>query len=86
MQCEGAVIREQNVTFAVVIVKKHIVDNRLEADRAMRAFAPAFPCLPIVLMAQDHSGQATYFGRRDLSRFMANQPLHDIPWRRFTIN
>jgi len=86
MQFEGAVIREQNVTFAVVIVKKQVVDNRLEADRAMRAFAPAFPRLPIVLMAQDRSGRATYFGRRDLSQFMANQPLHAIPWRRFTLN
>lgn len=86
MQFEGAVIREQNVTFAVVIVKKHVVDNRLEADRALRAFAPAFPRLPIVLMAQDHSGRASYFGRRDLSRFMANQLLHAIPWRRFTLD
>lgn len=86
MQFDGAIIREQNITFAVVIVKKHVVDNRMEADRAMRAFAPAFPHLPIVLMAQDHRGRATYFGRRDLSSFMANQPLHAVPWRRFTLN
>jgi len=86
MQFEGAVIREQNVTFAVVIVKKHIIDNRLEADRTMRGFAPAFPDMPIVLMAQDRHGRPTYYGRPDLSRFMAEVSLRAVAWKRFTLN
>lgn len=28
MKIQGAVLREQNQTFAVVVVKKQIVDNR----------------------------------------------------------
>lgn len=86
MQIEGAVLRQQNVTFAVVVVKKHVVDNRVQADQAVRSFAPAFPGMPIILMAQDGSGRPTYYGRPDISNFMASVPLSAVPWKRYTIN
>ncbi len=84
MRLQGAVIKEQGVTFAVVIVKRHILDNSFEADRAIAAFQPAFPGLPIVLMAQDHQGVPTYYGRKDISQFMANVPLECVPWAEYT--
>ena len=56
MTFQGAVVREQGVTFAVVIVKKHVIDSSFEAGRAVAAFQPAFPGLPVVLMVQDHQG------------------------------
>jgi hypothetical protein len=86
MQFEGAVIREQNVTFALVIVKKHVLDNHIEANSAIRAFGGAFPGLPVVLMAQDSRGRASYYGRSDISKFMARVPLNAIPWKRYTLN
>ena len=86
MQFEGAVIREQGVTFAVVVVRKLVIDHGPEADRAIRTFSGAFPGLPVVLMAQDGRGSPTYYGRPDLSRFLANTPLGAIPWRRYTLN
>ncbi len=86
MKFEGAVIKEQGVTFAVVVVKKHVVNNRSEANKAIRSFQPVFPGIPIILMAQDHSGVPTYFGRKDISRFMANVPLHAIPWKEYTVS
>jgi hypothetical protein len=86
MQFEGAVIREQNVTFAVVIVKKHILDNRIEANNAIRAFGGAFPGLPVVLMAQDGRGRPSYFGRSDISGYLARVPVHAIPWKRYMLN
>ena len=85
-QFAGAVIREQGVSFAVVVVRPTVLQNALEANRTIGAFQPAFPGLPIVLMAQDSRGRATYYGRRDLSRFMANVPVRAVPWRRYTIN
>lgn len=85
MRFEGAVIREQGVTFAVVVVKEHVVNNSFEADRAIGAFRSAFPGLPIVLMAQDYRGVPTYYGRRDLSQFMAGVPMECVPWAEFTI-
>lgn len=50
MTFQGALIKEQGVTFAVVVVKRHVVDNRMEAQSAIRGFQPVFPGVPIVLM------------------------------------
>ena len=86
MTFQGAVIKEQGVTFAVVIVKKHVVDNKFEADRAILGFQPVFPGIPVVLMAQDFRGVPTYYGRKDIVRFMANIPLSAVPWKEYAIN
>jgi hypothetical protein len=86
MQFEGAVIREQNVTFAIVNVKKHILDNTIEANRAIRSFGGVFPGMPVVLMSQDSRGRASYYGRRDISQFMARVPLNAIRWKRYALN
>ena len=80
---QGAIIKEQGQTFAVVIVKRHVVENRTEASRAIEAFIPTFG-VPVVLMAQDGRGIPTYYGRLDISKFMSNVPLHAIPWREYT--
>ncbi len=84
MRFQGAVIKEQGVTFAVVIVKRHVLDSAREAEDAIRSFEPVFPGLPVVLMAQDGRGIPTYYGREDLSRFLASVSLEAIPWREYT--
>ena len=86
MTIEGAVVREQGVTFAVVIVKKHVIDNHSEADKAIAAFQPVFPGMPVVLMAQDSRGKPTYYGRKDIARFMASVPMSAVRWKRYTIS
>lgn len=85
MTFEGAVIREQGVSFAVVVVKKHVIDSSAEAARAINGFQPVFPGLPVVLMAQDAWGTPTYYGRQDIARFLASVPLEAIPWKRYTV-
>jgi hypothetical protein len=85
MQVTGAVIREQGVDFAVVVVKPHVIANSHEAAEAITGLTPAFR-VPIVLMAQDSRGRPTFYGRRDLSAFMSRVPVSAIPWRRYTIN
>ena len=86
MRFQGAVIKEQGVTFAVVIVKKRVLDSHAERNKIAVAFQPAFPGLPVVLMAQDSRGTPTYYGRRDIARFMANVPLSAVPWHWYTVN
>jgi len=86
MKFQGAVIKEQGVIFAVVIVKKSVVDNSIEANKTIKSFQSLFPGIPIVLMAQDHNGTPTYYGRQDVSHFLANIPLHAIPWKEYTAN
>lgn len=85
MTIQGAVIKEQGVTFAVVIVKKHVVDNRSEGDKAIESFQPAFPGIPVVLMGQDSRGTPKYYGRQDISKFMSNVSLEAIPWKEYRV-
>lgn len=86
MQFDGAVVREKGVTFAIVVVKRHILDNRNVADATIRGFWPAFPGIPIVLMGADSTGRATYYGRSDITRFLSRVPRSAIPWKRYTLN
>lgn len=85
MQIDGALVREQGITFAVVAVKKHVVDNRAQALSAARSFAPLFQNVPIVLMGQDSTGRATFFGRQDIVRFLSRISLNRLPWKRYTV-
>lgn len=84
MRFEGALIKEQGVTFAIVVVKPHIIRNSFQANDAIRSFQPLFPGTPIVLMAQDGFGTPTYYGRNDLVNFMASVPMAAVPWQEFT--
>lgn len=85
MRVRGAVIREQGQTFAVVVVKSHVVQNWSEAANTINCFTPAFG-VPVVLMAQDCRGRPTYYGRPDIARFMSSVPIRRIPWREYLIN
>lgn len=86
MQIEGAVIKEQGQTFAVVVVKRHVTESQYEAERATRSFGRYFPGMPIVLMSQDSRGRPTYFGRRDIANFLARMPISAIPWKRYSFS
>ncbi|MPL89555.1 hypothetical protein SDC9_35591 [bioreactor metagenome] len=83
MQFEGVVLKEQGVTFAIVIVKPHVLNSSIECENARRSFTPAFPGVPIILMAQDSRGVPTYQGRPDIVRFLAKVPTSRIPWKRY---
>lgn len=86
MQVDGAIVREQGITFAVVVVKKHVVDNTSQSQSAIQGFRSVFPGMPIILMAQDSSGCATYVGRPDIARFLSRVSPSRLPWKRYTIN
>ena len=86
MKIQGAVIKEQGITFAIVIVKKRVVDNKISADEAISNFSPLFPGLPLVLAAQDLRRQFTYYGRSDIIRFLASIDAGRIPWQEYTVS
>jgi hypothetical protein len=86
MTFEGAVIKEQGITFAVVVVRRSTLNNPTQREEVAESFArQAFGGLPVVLMAQDGRGTPTYWGRQDLARFLSGVPLEAIPWKRYTI-
>ncbi|KON86591.1 hypothetical protein AF332_07010 [Sporosarcina globispora] len=85
MQFEGAVIKEQGITFAIVIVKPHVLNNSHSIDDARQGFSRHFPGMPLILMAQDSRGIPTYQGRKDIVRYLANVHISRIPWKRYTV-
>lgn len=85
MRVQGAVIREQGQTFAVVVVQSRILQSRSNAASVIQSITPVFG-VPVVLMAQDSRGVPTYYGRQDIVRFMSSVPLHAVPWREYSIN
>jgi hypothetical protein len=84
MKLQGAVIKEQGITFAIVIVKQFVIQSQIEFQKAATAFSNYFPGMPVVLMAQDSRGTATYRGRNDLVNFLANTHVSQIPWKEYT--
>jgi len=86
MKFQGALVKEQGVTFGIVIVKPHVLNTPSEAD-SMRAFGSrAFGPVPIILMAQNSRGVPTYLGRRDIVKFLSRVPMQAIPWREYTLS
>jgi len=83
MQFEGAVIKEQGVTFAIVIVKPNVLNSTHQCDEARNSFRIIFPGMPIILMAQDGRGTPTYQGRKDIVGFLANTLVSQIPWKKY---
>jgi hypothetical protein len=87
MQVDGAVIKEQGVTFAVVVVKRSALQNDSQANQLINQYShQLFDGLPVVLMAQDGRGVPAYMGRKDLVNFLANVPMEAIPWKRYTFS
>jgi len=87
MRFQGAVIEGQGVTFAIVVVKAHVLNNHAEANQLITSFQrDIFGPIPVVLMAQDFQGTPTYYGRRDIAEFLSNVPLHSIPWQEYTLS
>ncbi|MDK9706824.1 MAG: hypothetical protein OEL83_07205 [Desulforhopalus sp.] len=83
---QGAVIKEQGVKFAIVVVKSHVVQVQHEALKAIDDFGRFFPGIPVILMAQNGRGTPTYYGRRDIAKFMSNVPIQAIPWKEYTVS
>jgi hypothetical protein len=82
----GSVIKEQGITFAVVLVKKYVIDNRSEADNLIQALRiQIFQGMPVVLMAEN-SGRIQTYGRDDIAKFLANINPRRIPWKKYWIN
>lgn len=84
MQLDGALLKEQNVTFAIVVVQRHVLNSPSESDDARRSFSRVFPGVPIILMAQDHRGTPTYQGRRDIVAFLSHVHPSRIPWKTYS--
>lgn len=84
MEFDGAKIKEQGVTFAIVVVKPYVLTS-LSKEEIRASFVPFFGNIPIILMAQNSCGIPTYNGRPDIVRFLANINPARIPWKHYKI-
>lgn len=83
MKFQGALIQEQGVKFAIIVVKRSVIQSPSQRSAAQRGFGSVFPGVPVVLMAQDLRGAPTYWGRPDLARFVSKVPMQAIPWKEY---
>mgnify|MGYP000847892914 CR=1 FL=1 len=85
MTIHGAVIKEQDVTFAIISVKPEVTRYTVRITAARQELAAFFPNMPIVLMSQDASGAPHYYGRKDIVEFLQTIRLSQIPWKTYHI-
>jgi hypothetical protein len=84
MQFEGAVIKEQGVTFGVLSVKSGVIGNSTRAAESRAFGIRVWGQMPIVL-ATVEGGRPRYEGRPDLVKFLASIFAEKIPWATWTI-
>lgn len=77
-----ALVKEKGVTFAVVVVKSHILSDPSARNDAISSFQPHFPGVPVILMAQNSRGVPKYFGRKDIVNFLSRIDHRRLPWKR----
>jgi hypothetical protein len=82
---QGAVIKEQGVTFAIVVVKPSVLQVRSTSENFAGSMSRYFPGLPIILMAQDSRGRPSYWGRTDIVNFLSHISISQIPWKEYTV-
>lgn len=89
MTIHGAIVHEQGVTFAIVIVKEYVTSSSSEAASTRVAFQSRirdFRGIPLVLASQDSRGVFEYQGRRDIIDFLASIDASRIPWKEYTLS
>lgn len=84
-QIVGAILKKEGVTFAVVLVKRHMIETRTKVQEAKNAYSYIFPGMPIILVAQDSVENPTYYGKKDIVSFLAKINPRSIPWKRYTV-
>lgn len=83
MSFDGALIKEQGVTFAIVVVKPHVLTSS-DKESIRQSFSKYFGYVPTILMAQNAKGIPTYDGRKDIVKFLAHVHPSRIPWKHYT--
>lgn len=79
----AALVREQNVTFAVVMVKNHVLDNPTTADRMIQSVSASLGCSLVVLMGE--SNRKLRGNRRDVVNFVSKVHPSRLPWKEYNI-
>lgn len=85
MEINAAVVRNDEFTFVVIIVRREVLENSFSIRQAREIFKKYFPLYPIVLMAQDARYNAIYDGPEDIVENLADLDPQRLPWQKYTI-
>lgn len=85
MDINAAVVRDDEATFVVIIVKKEVMDNRFSIRQARDIFKKYFPLYPIVLMAQDERYNEVFDGPAELVESLTEIDVRKLPWNTYTV-
>ena len=77
-----ALVREQSVEFAVVLVKDSVIESPSIRDDLIASFRMQLQGRPVVLLGEQRYRR---YGRQDIVRWMANIHPSSLPWRKMTI-
>ena len=84
VRVQGSVLKEQGVTFAIIIVQKHVLEFKSDRDAALESCKKLFPGMPIVLMAQDSMANPSYYGPEKIVSMLKGVSPEQIPWKEYT--
>jgi hypothetical protein len=84
MSFDAALVKEQGITFAVVLVKNHVFNSTTSKSEAVDSFHPYFPGTPIVI-ARQRNGNMEYYGRKDIVNFLSNLHHSQLPWKKYSL-
>jgi hypothetical protein len=79
----AAVVREQGVTFAVAIMKDHVLNSPMVADQQIRAVALALGCPLVVLMGE--TNRRLRGNRQDVVNFVSRLHPSQLPWKKYHV-
>lgn len=79
----AALVREQGVTFAVVLVKNYVLNSPTTADQMIQSVSAALRCPLVVLMGE--SNQKLRGNRRDVVNFVSKVHPSRLPWKEYDI-
>ncbi len=85
MTFDAAVIEEQGVTFAVVIVESSAVKDLISTLQTQHHFSTIFPDMPIILLTLASGGVPLYYGSTDIVKSLVKTPLSGIPFQQYTV-
>lgn len=85
MTFQGALIKEQGVTFAIVVVESSALQSPATCKKMQLFGHRIFGAVPVVLAAQGSRGSMRYYGRKDIVSFLSKTPAFMIPWKQYTV-
>lgn len=85
MRFQGSVIKEQGVTFGIIIVKPYVMESQNHIREMQLLGNQAFGIMPIILMAQNSRGVPQYYGRKDIVQFLSKIAISRIPWKEYSL-